>query len=471
MRPLCLLLVSVLTLVACAPEPPHSPTATLTPSPTPTPVATATARPGVQTIRIPTPIPTLPPVQYTVMPEPEITYGTWEPEMYVPTPTGMAALQLTVAVTPLPTLVARPPTVVVEPLPTPQRIITLIPPSESTATATATPAPSVAATATPIPIDTPTPTPVSRPTSLTASELADLRLLALELINTDRLKHGVAPVRLGTNTAAQSHADDMLANDYIGHWWTDGRKPYMVYSEMGGTSYVRENVAWRGWTRTSWAESDCDSPLVNCILPLPRESVEDLHYRMMYDDAHADWGHRDTIIGSTHRVANIGIGFNGRSLTFVQHFEGSQVRANGLPTLSSSGVLRFSLSKVEQGVRISSQRDGMGNVVGVFHDPWPTPKTPAQIDGITQYCVGGGFTPHCADAAVRILEPLPDGWEYAGLAANEVVASRWRETADGFELQARLGHLEPGVYTATVWQDSGGDRLTEVLMQLSVYRR
>ena len=29
-----------------------------------------------------------------------------------------------------------------------------------------------------------------------------------------------------------------------GHWWVDGRKPYMVYSETGGTSYAAENMGW-----------------------------------------------------------------------------------------------------------------------------------------------------------------------------------------------------------------------------------
>ena len=49
---------------------------------------------------------------------------------------------------------------------------------------------------------------------------------------------------------------------------------------------------------------------------------------MMYDDAHADWGHRDNILGETHRAVNIGIAFNGKRTTFVQHFEGGEVEAD-----------------------------------------------------------------------------------------------------------------------------------------------
>ena len=40
----------------------------------------------------------------------------------------------------------------------------------------------------------------------------------------------MSPVVLGSNPAAQMHAEDMLAYDYIGHWWADGRKPYIVYT-------------------------------------------------------------------------------------------------------------------------------------------------------------------------------------------------------------------------------------------------
>jgi uncharacterized protein YkwD len=76
----------------------------------------------------------------------------------------------------------------------------------------------------------------------------DLKLIALEYINTDRALHGLPPVTMGSNPAAQQHADDMVAGRYLGHWWLDGRKPYMVYTETGGNSYVSENAARTGFT-------------------------------------------------------------------------------------------------------------------------------------------------------------------------------------------------------------------------------
>ena len=87
---------------------------------------------------------------------------------------------------------------------------------------------------------------------------------------------------------------------------------------------------------------------------------------MMYDDAHADWGHRDNILGETHRFVNIGIAWNSRRVVFVQHFEGGAVTANAPPSLDENGVLRLSVTKNETGIRI-------GGVVSIYYDPPPMP--------------------------------------------------------------------------------------------------
>ena len=207
----------------------------------------------------------------------------------------------------------------------------------------------------------------------------------------------------------------MLAHDYFGHWWADGRKPYMVYSQTGGTSYAGENAATSGWTDREWNAQSCGSRLVRCIAPDLAESITDHQQSMMYDDAHADWGHRDNILGESHRAVNIGVAWNGRSATFVQHFEGGAVEAVGPPFLNASGVLSLSLAKRETGVVI-------GRVVSIYYDPPPTPKTPAQIDTLRSYCIGGGFTTSCGDAVARILNPPGPGRYYSNLDSNEVVA-------------------------------------------------
>lgn len=184
---------------------------------------------------------------------------------------------------------------------------------------------------------------------------------------------------------------------------------------------------------------------------------------MMYDDAHANWGHRDNILGETHRAVNIGIASNGRRVVFVQHFEGGAAIATQPPKLVDGRYLTLTLMKVETGIAI-------GGVVSIYYDPSPRPLTPAMIDALDSYCLGGGATTRCGDPVVRILPPLEPGYFYSNLDAGEVVAQTWEETPSQFTLRADMaGHMQQlGVYTVVVWRDTGGPRLNEQLVELTI---
>ena len=239
----------------------------------------------------------------------------------------------------------------------------------------------------------------------------------------------------------------------------------MVYTQTGGTSYAGENAATSGWTDREWSAKNCDSLLVRCIVPDLAQSITDHQRAMMYDDAHADWGHRDNILGESHRAVNIGIASNGRRLTFVQHFEGGAVEADGPPVLNSNGVLSLSLAKREKGVAI-------GEMVSIAYDPPPTPRTPAQIYVLDSYCVGGGFTANCPESyAAGVLKPPGAGYYYSGLDTNEVIADSWQETTVAFSFSANVGRImqRPGVYTVIIWRDNSGGYLSEALVQLSLF--
>ena len=342
----------------------------------------------------------------------------------------------------------------------------------STSTPTPIPLPRIRVS----PLHTPTPTPsslprvvvvplpTSTPTPPPTAAIEDLRQLALDIINRDRADHGLPPVVLGSNVAAQHHANDMLEHNYQGHWWADGSKPYMVYTRTSGRSYVAENVASSGWTDREWEMDSCGSLFVRCSVPEPAEAVIELQYLMMYDDAHADWGHRDNILRESHRAVNIGIASNGRRVTFVQHFEGGAALAQGPPELSRENILSFSMDKEEDGIQV-------GGVVSIYYDPPPISMTPQAIDALDSYCLGGGATTQCGDEVVTILEPPGAGYFYTDLQPNEIVAQSWLETSDYFILGADVGNLmqKPGVYTVIVWQDAGGIWLEEVLIELSVF--
>ncbi len=287
----------------------------------------------------------------------------------------------------------------------------------------------------------------------------------MELINLDRAKFGFGPVVLGVNNAAQLHADDMLADDYFGHWWSDGRKPYMVYSETGGKSYVAENVASSGFSFEEWRERDCDSLFVICSTPNPRKAVQELHWSMMYDDADSDWGHRDTILGENHRAVSIGVGFNGKRVVFVQHFEGGDVEALARPTLSDDGLLSLVVLKNLTGLEIAP-------TATLFYDPPPISMTPEEIGALDRYCIGGGATTRCGEPVADVLKPPESGRHYTGLTGNDVVADVWDEDENSLTVIANLGSLtaKPGIYTVVAWRESGGERLEERLLALTVER-
>jgi len=65
----------------------------------------------------------------------------------------------------------------------------------------------------------------------------------LELVNDERNVMGLTPLVLGSNVAAQLHAEALSDECFLSHWGLDGLKPYMRYSLAGGYQANAENVA------------------------------------------------------------------------------------------------------------------------------------------------------------------------------------------------------------------------------------
>ena len=288
----------------------------------------------------------------------------------------------------------------------------------------------------------PSPRPFDGPEVLT---LQQLRLFALELINVDRESYGAPPVRLGSNQAAQAHAEDAVRTGYLGgHWTSGGLKPYMLYTQTGGVGVIAENAAGQ----YSGAEN-CDQPTVVCGEIDVLSAIETLQWSMMYDDAHANWGHRDVIIDPIYDTVNIGIAFTDSHVAFYQHFEYTRLTHETVPALTN-GILRLHLQP-QTGVEIGG--------VTVYYDPPPTPKQPEEISRLNAYCVGGGFTDDCADVEpiTRVLAPPPPGSHYVDLGPEAVVAHTWNLQTDGsltIEADLRQFTSTSGVYTILIFSQS-----------------
>lgn len=299
------------------------------------------------------------------------------------------------------------------------------------------------------------------PTQTADERLDELTQLALMFVNQDRKDHGLRPVRLGESTAAQTHADDMLRGKYQSHWTRSGLKPYMIYSLEGGQGYVAENAASAGWTDLEWALSRCDSFNVRCQTPDPEESIKELHWSMVNDDAHADWGHRDNILRPKHEYVNFGIAWDNRFVAFIQHFESDSLTVVEDPTLAR-GVLSFE-------VRLDADQSDIGEIVSIYYDPPPQSRSAEELNRTSpnSYCLGGGYSNRCPNSLARILEPLPEGWHYDSLKPSEVIAREWTKSGSRIRVVAELGSLvsDPGVYTIVLWD---GD-LDNVIFERSIW--
>ena len=236
------------------------------------------------------------------------------------------------------------------------------------------PDPTTAVSSTPSPVPTIPATTVSGSTLDPGTVRETLVEYMLDLINEDRAEHGLEPVVLGTNTAAQQHAEEMLSAGYLSHWNMDGLKPYMRYTLAGGYNYEAENASGPLYY------TDPDWLLHQDILYLLKQTQEGLMNSP---------GHRSNILDKWHKKVNIGIAFNDATDVVVQQFEGDYITFARLPSISG-GVLSFAGNTLNglifEGVQI-------------WYDQLPEPLTLGQL-GPT-YCYTSG-TP-----VVFLRPPLP----------------------------------------------------------------
>gem|GEM_PF-967177 len=288
------------------------------------------------------------------------------------------------------------------------------------------------------PVPTVSPLPPTSPTpnvTITASIIPKLQELAqymLELINKDRRDNGLSPVVLGSNNAAQMHAEDRLKNNYMSHWGTDGMKPYMRYTLAGGYNYDAEN----GFvTRTTWYGGS--DPFYKRD---PKQMLDEAEKSLMGSP-----GHRRNILDKWHKKVNLGIAYSNDSLHLAQDFEGDYLTFTALPTLS--GNILSMAGKLTQGSLFN---------VAIYYDPLPQPLTSNQLEAPPyDYSYGMG------DRVGIIIPPAPPGSYYSSLPPNSIIASLWSAGQGGqFSITANISpalQRGKGVYTVMIWADINGE--------------
>ncbi len=140
----------------------------------------------------------------------------------------------------------------------------------------------------------------------------------LTLINADRAVNGSGPVTLDYNQAAQQHADSMLYYGYFSHFDTQGLKPYMRYSLLGGLGADFENVAFFSYSGNHYTST-----------ALVEEAIKVLEHSMVYNDsACCNNGHRYNILDPLHNKVSIGVAYNGTHVYFDEEFLNDFIKLN-----------------------------------------------------------------------------------------------------------------------------------------------
>lgn len=262
------------------------------------------------------------------------------------------------------------------------------------------------------------------------SDYCTLASYALGLINQDRAANGTGPVTLDYNQAAQQHADSMLYFGYFSHFDTQGYKPYMRYSLLGGTGADFENVAYYYYSFPNFVTT-------NHVMA----AIQTLEHSMVYNDSTCcNNGHRYNILDPLHNKVAIGVAYNSTTVYFDEEFENYYISLNytvTAPTASNPDYVNMT------GVPL--QHVAAPNSIYVAFDSTPAATTPAQLSaGPHEYGPGtliGGVLPRSGF--------FGDCGQFS--SGTTVCADKWTfsaNTADfAFTLQPFVKQYGPGVYT------------------------
>ena len=317
----------------------------------------------------------------------------------------------------------------------------------------------------PTPTATLTPTPTT-PSGLSEDELKISREYALKLINDARTATGLNPVTFDDNSAAQSHAEDMRENCTLSHWGTDGLKPYMRYTLVGGQHYSAENVSGIGY---------CPPEPGRYIAKSITEEIDEAMDGLLNSP-----GHRQNILDPHHRQVNIGISYQRPNLWLVQLFVGDYVQYTRTPVIEN-GVL-YATGLVKNGTRVD---DGRLDVT-IKYDRTPHPLTRGQLHHTGCYSGGQPIAalnpfdayswfsssgtncddPYSVPADASPAKSYDDDKPSISQTSYEhevalVVPQNWFTTRDSFEFTADISDLlnqhGDGVYTIVLWGEINGE--------------
>jgi uncharacterized protein YkwD len=261
------------------------------------------------------------------------------------------------------------------------------------------------------------------------SDYCTLAQFALDQINADRAANGTGPVSLTYNQAAQQHADSMLYYGYFSHFDTQGYKPYMRYSLLGGRGADFENVAFFSYSVNHYTSTSA-----------VEESIKTLEHSMVYDDVTCCAnGHRYNILDSLHNHVSIGVAYNGTDVFFDEEFENNYINLN----FSATGASAPNPYYVTMTGSMTQKITAPGSIYIAFDSTPSAENTTLLNNGPHEYSPGtleGGVLPK------DVFGGCPQF-----TTGTTVCADRWSFSAAGvdiaFSLKEFVKNYGPGVYS------------------------
>ena len=147
--------------------------------------------------------------------------------------------------------------------------------------------------------------------------------------NSQAEKLDLKPLTMSNVDSAQQKSDNLLSICAVSHWDSNGLKPYMLYTIAGGEGSISENVGGIA-SKLSHDESYywTEENLKNAI----KMNIDG----MLYNDGHADWGHRHSLLDPYTNKASIGISADDKCFSIVIHMETDYIDWKTFPIIIQS---------------------------------------------------------------------------------------------------------------------------------------
>ena len=215
----------------------------------------------------------------------------------------------------------------------------------------------------------------------------------LQLVNEARIQEGSPPVTLGTNNAAQLHAEQGVEECTTSHWDKYGLKPYMRYSLAGGSNNNGENIG----TYFNCVDGETETPFSWSV---HFDHKVDKAVEVTVENLLESPGHRETMLHPDYSIMNAGIAWNKQAFNVVQLFETDFVEFGEGPELTK-GVLTMT-GRTKQIPEFSKEHSLL---VVVTYDPPLVRLGPNQLARTSCYSNG--------DPILLITDQPPKGKTYA----------------------------------------------------------